>query len=216
MYTYASLKSAPPGGCNGRVKPADCPVRRPAGLSAGGMMSFPDVISLLTLLIVAVSLLVYGIQAFELVRQTRILAEQTRISNIITATEVTHRIVSINYRLNEILFEHPRFRSYIYGNRPLPRREPLRSQVLTLAEMYIDMMTVTFDHAPIFSPSEYDCCCRYYCDLLAGSASLRYWYQESRQWYEPHVRQILDQMISGELTSRSENFIRISIPSPSR
>jgi hypothetical protein len=172
-------------------------------------MSFSDVISLLTLLIVAVSLLVYGIQAFELVRQTRILAEQSKMNNTITAAEVTHRIVSINYRLNEILFAHPRFRSYIYGNRSLPRREPLRSQVLTLAEMYIDMMTVTFDHALIFSPSEYDCCCRYYCDLLAESACLRYWYRETREWYEPHVRRILDQMISGELTSRSENFIKV-------
>jgi hypothetical protein len=76
-------------------------------------MSFSDVISLLTLLIVAISLLVYGVQAFELVRQTRILAEQTKMSNTITAADVTHRIVSINYRLNEILFEHPRFRSYI-------------------------------------------------------------------------------------------------------
>jgi hypothetical protein len=178
-------------------------------------MSFSDVISLLTLLIVAISLLVYGVQAFELVRQTRILAEQTKMSNTITAADVTHRIVSINYRLNEIIFEHPRFRSYIYGSKSLPRREPLRSQVLTLAEMYLDMMTVTFDHALIFSPSEYDCCCRYYCDLLTGSASLRYWYQESRQWYEPHVQHILDQMISGELTSRTENFIQISI-SPSR
>lgn len=175
-------------------------------------MSFSDIISLSTLLVVAISLLVYGIQAFELVRQTRILAEQIGKGNTITAAEVTHRIASINYRLNEILFEHPKFRSYIYGNRSLPRREPIRSQVLSLAEMYIDMMTITIDHAPIFSPTEYDCCCRYYCDLLQGSSSLRYWYQDTRQWYEPHVRRILDQMISGELTPQSEDFIRISIP----
>jgi hypothetical protein len=172
-------------------------------------MSFPSVISLLTLLVVAASLLVYGIQAFELVRQTRILAEQVTKSNAITLADVTHRIASINYRLNEILFEHPKFRSYIYGSRPLPRREPFRSQVLTLAEMYIDMMTVTIDHAQILPPSEYDCCCRYYCDLLSASTSLRYWYHETRHWYEPHVRRILDQMISGELTSQSENFLQM-------
>jgi hypothetical protein len=183
--------------------------------SVGGVVSFSDVISLLTLLVVAVSLLVYGIQAFELVSQTRILVEQTARTNLITATDVTHRISSINYRLNEILFEHPEFRPYIYGSKPLPRTERLRSQVLTLAEMYIDMMTITIDHAPIFSPTEYDCCCRYYCELLSGSACLRYWYQDTRNWYEPHVQQILDKMISGELTSESQNFIQISSFPPS-
>jgi hypothetical protein len=66
-----------------------------------------------------------------------------------------------------------------------------------MAEMFLDLMTITIDQKPVFSESDFECWCRYFGDLLEKSPTLRYWYAETRDWYEPHVRELLDHLAAG-------------------
>jgi len=67
--------------------------------------------------------------------------------------------------------------------------------------MFIDLMTMTIDHEPVFSPSDYACWCNYFRHLLRESPSIRYWYGETKNWYEPHVRDRLDSFVSEEVAA---------------
>lgn len=168
-------------------------------------------------IVAGISLKMLGSQTKSLMRQTelqaeqyRILAGQTEENNKLTSANVSLNISIMMHRLSSLLLENPRLRKYIYDDCPLPSSEPLRPQVLIVAEMFLDLMTMTIDHRPVFSPSDYDCWCRYFSDLLKKSPSLRYWYAETRDWYEPHVRELLDGFMAGDsAASASEAGSRI-------
>lgn len=56
-----------------------------------------------------------------------------------------------------------------------------------------------------------ECWCGYFGDLLEKSPTLRYWYAETRDWYEPHVCELLDHLAAGRFlagTLSEESEIR--------
>jgi hypothetical protein len=139
--------------------------------------------------------------------QYKILAKQTEENNRLTKANVSLNISTMMHRLSTVLLDNPELRTYIYDDCPLPSREPLRSQVLLMAEMFLDLMTMTIDHKPVFSPSDYRCWCRYFRCLLKKSPSLCYWYTETRDWYEPHVRELLDSFVARDVTARASETV---------
>jgi hypothetical protein len=157
-----------------------------------------------------ISLIMLGRQTRSLSDQVRLQAEQTAENNELTKANVSLNISLMMHRLSKLLLDHPRLRAYIYDGRPLPSREPLRSEVLLIAEMFIDLMTMTIDHEPVFSVSDYACWCNYFRDLLKTSPSLRYWYAGTKNWYEPHVRDRLDSFVDAEMTARPPSTAAIS------
>ena len=158
-------------------------------------MSFANIISLVTLIVVAGTLVVYGIQANQLIKQTRLLTSQMKTTDDTHRAQVSLSTNSMMHRLSRMLLEHPELRDYIYGTADIPADEPMRTRVLLTAEMFIDFMATTLDHAPFFPPMTYQGWRRYFRELIAGSPTLKYWWAETRHWYEPPVQELLDPVV---------------------
>jgi hypothetical protein len=164
-----------------------------------GTLTLSDWLSIVTLMVVAGTLVVYVIQARELVTQTRMLANQMATTNHLNRASVTLEITQMMNRLSELMLEHPELRPFLYENARLPVEEPLRARVLSTAEMFIDFMATTIDHAKLFSYN-YDGWLVYFCDLMDSSPALQYWWAETRHWYNPPVQRLLEEGVTPDGT----------------
>jgi hypothetical protein len=82
-------------------------------------------------LIISVSLLAW---------QSRAVAQQTRINNAIASTSVLSNTTSSLRELLSLFVEHPELRPYFYESRKVPVRGHNRVRILTVAEMFADVL----------------------------------------------------------------------------
>jgi len=158
-------------------------------------MNLAGTIAIGTLLVVAVTMLISALQTYQLTAQTRLLTEATRATNKINTASVALNINSTMHDLGRLLIKHPELYPYIYGGRPIPEAGPLRTRVLTTAEMFLDFISMTLDQSPLLANETAEVWQHYFRDLVAGSCVLQQWWRENREWYETPVRNLLDPVV---------------------
>ena len=159
-------------------------------------------VGLATLVVLTVTLVAYGIQARHFAHQTRLLTEQIAISNkhfeLTSYSTRAGASMNINATMNGLSFmfiERPHLRPYIYGRAHVPDEEPLRSTVLAVAEMYVDLMASLLDNQRLITDEQHEGWQLYFRDLARNSPSIRYQWQQTRDWYEPPMRDLLDPVV---------------------
>lgn len=153
------------------------------------------VLSVVSLLVVAITLIINSVQARELVKQTKMLS----------ATNKAVLAESINVAMTElskILIDNPELRPYIYGSRKLPADDPLRSRVLVMAEMLVDLMWHVVHSQIFFEDAERAGWVNYFRDLAAGSDAIQRYWMARRHWYEPPVWELINQTVEDAIATK--------------
>lgn len=148
-------------------------------------MALLELLQVITLLVLGAGLAAYAIQARELVRQTRLL-------NTTNRAMVSYNSNAMMHNISTFFLQYPQLRRYFYDNAPMPSEEPTRTQVLVLADMFLDLMSVTLNNAPLQSPEEASGWREYFRDLAKSSPALCDWWAQCCHWYEPPMHSLLD------------------------
>lgn len=160
-------------------------------------------VSVANLVVVITAVRVYRAQATQLsaqteqfTRQTEALVDQAGIAareaesvnrtNLMTAS---HSINGTMHAINEVFLSYPDLHACFYGDRPLPDHEPDRSRALVVADMFMDLMSMTFDmeakdviHADIALGWH-----AFFGRIAAHSDALFTWYMRTTDWWEPAI-----------------------------
>lgn len=159
-------------------------------------MSFSEVVSIITVLVVSATLIIYGIQTSELIKQTKTLAQQIAQADASQRAQVSINLNNMMHQLSSALLEHPELRDYIYGDKAVPTDGPLHSQVLTISEMFIDFMATTLDHKDFLPEETHEAWTGYFRKLVDTSPALKSRWEETRGWYESQAHDLLDPVAS--------------------
>ena len=141
--------------------------------------------------IIAASLIVYVVQARQMLRQTTTLAAS---HNGLIYQHLAAQMASID----RLFVDLPHLRPFFYEGAPLPQAEPDRSQVVGVAEMFIDFVdSYVVVQRVACGPDgvvreALDLWIRYFRDLAATSPAIRDVWLSSRKWYAQAVRDVLD------------------------
>jgi hypothetical protein len=127
--------------------------------------------------------------------QSRAVARQTRIQNAIaTAASARVSIQSLDAILQTFI-TNPDLRDYFYSQRACPPSGPLRAQVLTLAEMFADVLSASlYTTSLIPADNSYDAWLHYAKHLIFQSPALHEMIADNHEWW-PRLAAAL----SGEL-----------------
>lgn len=144
-----------------------------AAAAAGG-----DIILLLTMI-------VFGYQAREMAQQSRAGAAATRAS-------VYQSIAQQMQEIDKLFVVHPHLRPFIYENKPTPREEPTRTQVLALSELLVDFFDNFVAQSGQIPSHLYEPWERYARSVMETSPSMCVFWSQNREWYSELLHEMLD------------------------
>lgn len=102
---------------------------------------------------------------------------------------ITQQFVEIN----QIFLMQPQFRAYFYDRKPPPRRGTDKIRVRIIAAMLLDFMDTTLLQGGTIPGGYITAWEAFFRDLFASSPMLRELWAETRDWYGPEIRQLLDE-----------------------
>ncbi len=172
-------------------------------------MSIAETLGIATMIVLIATLFAYGIQARELVRQTQVLnrtnqvagkqteelIRQTDLLNVTNRAAVSQNINAMMHEISRILLDLPHLRSCFYEDQLNPADEPDRLRVLVLAEMFLDFMSMTLNHEALLSKEEVAGWHSYFRDLAKASPAICERWESTRDWYEPPMWQLIDDVV---------------------
>lgn len=161
-------------------------------------MSVSDFIAVGTLLAVFGTLAIYVIQARELARQTRLLTKtteagveqtkalvrQTELANVTSRASFSQEINAMMHSINRIFVDAPLLRKFFYDGHPLPDDEAELAKTLTVAEIFVDFMSMALNHETLLREDEAEGWRRYFTELASSSPAICEFWWRSRRWYE--------------------------------
>lgn len=123
--------------------------------------------------------------------QTRAVAKQTQISNIIAGTNAIRDSLADLREINTIFVERPALRSYFYDSKPCPTRGRQCARALAVCEMFADALEVGLQStASVPSSDSYDDWVSYSKYLLRHSPVLAQQVIEHPDWW-PRTHKLL-------------------------
>lgn len=140
--------------------------------------AFGDVILLVTMII-------FVLQAREMARQSQYNAAATRAS-------VYQAIAQQMQDLDKLFIANPHLRPYMYDKQPVPVEEPLRTQVLALAELFVDFFDNFVTQSGQVPPELYEPWRRYARSIMESSPAACAFWTENRDWYSGLLQEMLD------------------------
>lgn len=124
--------------------------------------------------------------------QWRETARQTSRAARAADAAVYQSIAQQFFELNLILIDNPELHAYIYKGSKPPRRGSKRIRVRALSAILLDFMDAALVQSASV-PSEYTAIWKsLFGDLVRSSPTLQSLWQETRGWYGPELRQVLD------------------------
>lgn len=136
------------------------------------------VLAVASLLFVSLSFLAYIIEIRHLQHQNRSLGSQ----NIVQAMQ----------GISGIFLERPHLRAYFYDKAPPPTESDNAVRVEVIAEMFVDMMSLTLNNTILLEKDEAEGWRKYFTDLMSTSPALRDYWKRCRTWYEQPLCELLD------------------------
>jgi hypothetical protein len=181
-------------------------------------VSLAEALGVGTMAVLIAALFAYGIQARELVRQTQVLnrtnemagrqteelIRQTDLLNVTNRATVSQNINAMMHEISRILLDLPQLRSCFYEGQPIPTDEHDRLRVLVLAEMFLDFMSMTLNHEALLSAEEAAGWHSYFRDLARASPAICERWQSTRDWYEPPMWELIDDVVRDARATRPE------------
>lgn len=141
-------------------------------------MNITDGVTLAGDMILAVTFVVFVVQAQSMTRSTRASVYQT----------VAEQMMSID----RLFVEHPELRPYFYGSKPSPSEELDRERVAATCELFLDFMDNVVGqtrHIPEYLTGPWQ---EYFQSIASTSPSLREFWRTNRDWYDDNMRRLLD------------------------
>lgn len=94
--------------------------------------------------------------------------------------------------LTRTFLEYPELRPFIYDGAEPPADPRERARVDALAELYVDFTALTLNNLQLLPDDQHEGWRAYFRDLGERSPAIRAYYLRNREWYEDHVRDVLD------------------------
>jgi hypothetical protein len=147
-----------------------------------------NTLTVVSLLLVAITVAANSWQAREVARQTRILADTNRAL-------LAHQAESTINQVTCIYLQYPELRPYFIDGAAEPSDEPIRTRVSVLAELIVDQMSLVIQSEVLFSEEYRKAWRAYFRDMATSSPAIREYWRERRNWYEPAMQAILDPFV---------------------
>lgn len=124
--------------------------------------------------------------------QAQQMANQSRASVTATRASVYQAIASQMQDIDRLFITHPELRPYVYENKPVPTVEPMRTQVLALAELFVDFFDNFMAQSGQIPGDLYEPWCRYARSIMQSSPAVCAFWNENREWYSKLLQDLLD------------------------
>jgi hypothetical protein len=131
------------------------------------------------------TMLVFTYQAQQMAKQSRESAAATRAS---VYQAITEQMLNID----RLFITNPELRPYVYEGAALPAEEPLRTQVLALAELFVDFFDNFVTQSGQIPPQLYEPWRRYARSVMQSSPAACAFWNENREWYSELLQEMLD------------------------
>ena len=165
-------------------------------------------LAVLSVAFVAVTLIFNYVQAREVVRHSTLFTTTNRAVLLQGVTTAMHDI-------SKILLAEPELYRYLYEGAELPVSEPERSKVCILAEMFLDLMSMTLNSECFFSEDYRRSWRQYFLDISVGSPAIRHFWLQNRDWYEPPLWELINDAVVARQSMCTAGAIqtdRLSVP----
>lgn len=150
--------------------------------------SLLEILQIIQAITAIISLPFLMLSVWILQRQTREVAQQTKLSADATKASIYSNINAQMIEIDRFFFDHPEIKPYFYGNAEFSKENPDYERILSVAEMLMDFMDNAFmlmPHMPDF-PWE-TTWIRYFNDLIVSSPALQKFWVDNREWYTDQI-----------------------------
>ncbi|WP_190017044.1 hypothetical protein [Streptomyces lucensis] len=96
------------------------------------------------------------------------------------------------FEINRMFLREPRLRAYFYDGKPPPRRGRGKARVRIMAAMLLDFMDTALLQGGTIPGGYVTAWEAFFRDLYGTSPMLQQLWAETREWYGPEIRQLLD------------------------
>jgi hypothetical protein len=144
-----------------------------------------SILTIASLLLVAVTVVTNGWQAREVARQTGILANTNRAL-------LAHQAESEGNQITQLFLQYPDLHRYFADNTATPQEEPIRGQVRMVAKLIVDHMCLVIQSETLFNEEYHNAWRAYFQDITSSSPAIREYWQARHNWYEAAMKDMMD------------------------
>lgn len=144
-----------------------------------------NILTIASLLFVAITVAINSWQAREVARQTGILANTNRAL-------LAHQVESEGNQITLLFLQRPELYTYFANDIAIPQEEPIRTQVHIAAKLIVDHMCLVVQSEVLFNEEYRDAWRAYFRDIVASSPAIREYWLARRNWYETAMKNMMD------------------------
>lgn len=122
--------------------------------------------------------------------QARQMAQQSRETSAATRATVYQGIEDQMLSIDRLFIDRPELRKFIYDDAPVPAEEPMRSAVMALAELFIDLCDNFVAQSGYIPESLYAPWRSYACSVMESSPAVREFWAMNNAWYSDILREM--------------------------
>jgi hypothetical protein len=148
-----------------------------------------NILAIVSLLLVAVTVVANSWQAHEVARQTSILANTNRAL-------LAHQVESEGNQITQLFLQYPELYRYFVDNVAAPQEGPTRRQVHVIAKLIVDHMCLVIQSETLFNEEYRNAWRAYFQDIAASSPAIREYWQARHNWYEAAMKDMMDGIIT--------------------
>jgi hypothetical protein len=150
-----------------------------------------NILTIVSLILIAITVAANSWQAREVARQTRILADTNR-------GLLAYQVESEMMQITCTFLQYPELHPYFVDGAAVPQDEPIRTRIHVLAEMIVDHMSLVVQNEVLFSEEYSNAWHTYFRDMATSSPAIREYWRERRSWYDPVMKNIMDDAVADQ------------------